>query len=115
MHSSSQVPRRCIGGPRARDAVRYVKAEHVNESMHARFFPLPPRLPASPRKKERVIEMRLCFQSAWSRVIRALYFQNGIHREKMGKTNETFHSSEFCLKPASNDFTDELAFGTISM
>lgn len=38
MHSPEQVPRRCIGGLYARDAVRYVKAEHVNESMHARFF-----------------------------------------------------------------------------
>lgn len=38
VHSSRQVPRRCIGGSYARDAVRYVKAEHVNESTRALLF-----------------------------------------------------------------------------
>lgn len=45
VHSSRQVPRRCIGGSYARDAVRYVKAEHVNEFIRARrlfFAPSPP-------------------------------------------------------------------------
>lgn len=44
VHSSRQVPRRCIGGSYTRDAVRYVKAEHVNEFIRARrlFFALPP-------------------------------------------------------------------------
>lgn len=46
VHSSRQVPRRCIGGSYARDAVRYVKAEHVNEFIRARrlFFAPPPIL-----------------------------------------------------------------------
>lgn len=48
VHSSRQVPRRCIGGSYTRDAVRYVKAEHVNEFIRARrlFFALP-SLPSS--------------------------------------------------------------------
>lgn len=72
MHSSRQVPRRCIGGSYARDAVRYVKAEHVNEFIRARrlfFAPLPsPPLPllflfvlfsiGERVNRSRVIEMR---------------------------------------------------------
>lgn len=76
VHSSRQVPRRCIGGSYARDAVRYVKAEHVNEFIRARrlFFapspsPHPPFFPlflfnwrasSKPLQRKKAIGMRVC-------------------------------------------------------